>query len=126
MFKKLKEFLQTTQMDVKEVKPPEPSVPITGVLMDDLVYLRTQFGVSADLTIRRLNICGHEAAVVTLEGMIDRHMMADDDDGLASFRIVTDGVASFPATILSFADVALAVCSSLWHGISPFRQRTIP
>lgn len=77
MFKKLKEFLQTTQMDVKEVKPPEPSVPITGVLMDDLVYLRTQFGVSADLTIRRLNICGHEAAVVTLEGMIDRHMMAD-------------------------------------------------
>lgn len=76
MFKKLKEFLQTTQMDVKEVKPPEPSVPITGVLMDDLVYLRTQFGVSADLTIRRLNICGHEAAVVTLEGMIDRHMMA--------------------------------------------------
>ena len=46
MFKKLKEFLQTTQMDVKEVKPPEPSVPITGVLMDDLVYLRTQFGVA--------------------------------------------------------------------------------
>ena len=77
MFKRAKEFLKATQMDLKEVEPPAPADPITGVLMDDLVYLRAQFGVSADLTIRRLNVCGHEAAVVTLEGMIDRHMMAD-------------------------------------------------
>ena len=54
--------------------------------------------------------------------------LAEDilDDGFASFWIVTDGVASFPATILSFADVALAVCSSLWHKISLLCQRTIP
>ena len=48
------------------------------------------------------------------------------DDGFAGFRIVTDRVASFPSTVLSFADVPFPVCSSLWHGISPFRQRTIP
>lgn len=57
--------------------PPKPSVPISGVLMDDLVYLRAQFGVSADLTIRRITVCGLETAIVTIEGMVDRHMMAD-------------------------------------------------
>ena len=50
--------------------------------------------------------------------------LAEDilDDGLAGFRIVTDGVAPLPAAILSLADVPLAVCSSLWHDISPFRN----
>ena len=37
------------------------------------------------------------------------------DDALSALRVIACGVASFPATILSFADVALAVCSSLWH-----------
>ena len=40
MFKRAKEFLKATQMDLKEVEPPAPADPITGVLMDDLVYLR--------------------------------------------------------------------------------------
>ena len=31
-----------------------------------------------------------------------------------------------PAAVLSFTDVPFPVCSSFWHGISPFRQRTIP
>ena len=44
------------------------------------------------------------------------------DDGLSGFRIVTNGVASFPASVLSLADVPLAVCSSFRHGISPFRN----
>ena len=44
------------------------------------------------------------------------------NDGLSCFWIVTDCVASFPSSVLSFSDVALAVCSSLWHGISPFRN----
>ena len=59
MFKRAKEFLKATQMDLKEVEPPAPADPITGVLMDDLVYLRAQFGVSADLTIRRLDRKAH-------------------------------------------------------------------
>ncbi len=40
----------------------------------------------------------------------------------ASFRIVTDCVAALPASVLSLADVPLAVCSSFWHDISPFRN----
>ena len=48
------------------------------------------------------------------------------DDGLAGFRIVTDCVASFPSSILSLADVPLAVCSSFRHKISLLCQRTIP
>ena len=54
--------------------------------------------------------------------------LAEDifDDGLSGFRIVTDSVPAFPASVLSFSDVALAVRSSFRHKISPFRQRTIP
>ena len=50
--------------------------------------------------------------------------LAEDilDDGLAGFGIVTDSVSSLPSTVLSFSDVSLAVCSSFWHGISPFRN----
>lgn len=70
-------IFQKKKQAVQPQAPPKPSVPISGVLLDDLVYLRAQYGVSADLTIRRLTICGHEAAVVTIEGMVDRHMMAD-------------------------------------------------
>ena len=53
-----------------------------------------------------------------------RLRLAEDvfDDGLASFRIVTDSVPPLPSAILSFADIALAVRSSLRHGISPFRN----
>ena len=45
--------------------------------MDNLVYLRAQFGVSSDLTIRELEAGGCSAALVTLEGMVDRHTIAD-------------------------------------------------
>ena len=44
------------------------------------------------------------------------------DDGLPCFGIVADCVAALPASVLAFSDVALAVCSSFWHGISPFRN----
>ena len=50
--------------------------------------------------------------------------LAEDvfDDGLASFRIVADCVAALPAAILALSDVPFPVCSSLWHGISSFRN----
>ena len=48
------------------------------------------------------------------------------DDGFAGFRISANRVPALPTTILAFSDVALAVCSSFRHKISPFRQRTIP
>ena len=36
--------------------------------------------------------------------------------------IVTDSVPALPASILALSDVPFPVCSSLWHGISPFRN----
>ena len=44
------------------------------------------------------------------------------NDGLSDFRIVTDCVPALPSSVLSFSDVALAVCSSFRHDISPFRN----
>ena len=44
------------------------------------------------------------------------------DDGFAGFRIVTDCVPALPTSVFSFSDVPLAVCSSFWHDISPFRN----
>ena len=44
------------------------------------------------------------------------------DDGLPCFGISANRIAPLPASVLSFSDIALAVCSSLWHGISPFRN----
>ena len=48
------------------------------------------------------------------------------DDALSALRVIARGVAALPASVLSLSDVPLAVCSSLWHKINPFRQRTIP
>ena len=44
------------------------------------------------------------------------------DNGFSGFWIVTDCVPALPAAVLSFSDVPFAVCSSFWHGISPFRN----
>ncbi len=76
MFAKMRELFSAPR-NTPAVQPPEDPTPITGVLMDDLVYLRQQFGVSADLVIRRMDIAGHKTALVSIEGMVDRHMMAD-------------------------------------------------
>ena len=48
------------------------------------------------------------------------------DDPFSALRVIACGVTAFPAAIFAFPNVALSVCSSLWHKISPFRQRTIP
>ena len=57
-----------------------------------------------------------------------RLRLAEDvfDDGLASFRIVTDCVPALPSTVLAFADVPFPVRSSFRHGISPFRNEQYP
>ena len=44
------------------------------------------------------------------------------DDPLSALRVIARGVPPLPAAILSLADVPLPVCSSFWHGISPFRN----
>ena len=63
----LKELFQSSGGREKLAPPPPPPHPIVPSLMDNLVYLRAQFGVSSDLTIRELEAGGCSAALVTLE-----------------------------------------------------------
>ncbi len=46
-------------------------------LSKNLELLRQAFDVSSDLVIREVRIAGYDAALVSVEGMVDRHMMAD-------------------------------------------------
>ena len=48
------------------------------------------------------------------------------DDPLSALRVIARRVPALPSAVLSFSDISLAVCSSFWHKINPFRQRTIP
>lgn len=50
---------------------------LTPSLAETLSALRTVFDVSADLVIREVTVGAHAAALVSIEGMVDRHMMAD-------------------------------------------------
>ena len=53
------------------------TTPLTPSLSDTLAKLRKEFDVSADLVIREVQVAGYAAALVSIEGMIDRHMMAN-------------------------------------------------
>lgn len=53
------------------------TTPLTASLTDTLAALRSAFDVSADLVIREVRVAGYDAALVSIEGMIDRHMMAN-------------------------------------------------
>ena len=51
--------------------------PLSVSLADNLAMLRDRFDVSSDLVIREVRIANYDAALVSIEGMIDRHMMAN-------------------------------------------------
>ena len=48
------------------------------------------------------------------------------DDPFSCLRVIARGVPPLPASVFSFSDIALTVCSSFWHGIDLLCQRTIP
>lgn len=50
---------------------------LSAVLRENLERLRQQFDISADLVIREVQVAGYNAAVVSIEGMVDRHAVAD-------------------------------------------------
>lgn len=50
---------------------------LTPSLTETLHALHEAFGVSSDLVIREVTVGGFAAALVSIEGMVDRHMMAD-------------------------------------------------
>lgn len=53
------------------------TTPLTASLKHNLALLKQRFDVSADLVIREVCIAGYDAALVSVEGMVDRHMMAN-------------------------------------------------
>ena len=55
----------------------QKKTPLSGDLQTVLDTLRRQFDNSADLTIRNIQVAGKKAALVSIEGMVDRHTMAD-------------------------------------------------
>jgi len=89
-------------------------------------HLQHRFDISTDYSYfcRRIHRITETLDLFIQLFFYFRLCLAEDifDDGLSGFRIVTDSVPALPAAILSLSDVALAVCSSLWHGISPFRN----
>ncbi len=83
------------------------TTPLTASLGDTLTALRAAFDVSSDLVIREVRIAGYPAALVSVEGMVDRHMMANAvilplmrlhegyDDAEALMREIRENVLGF-------------------------------
>ncbi len=87
--------------------------PLSAVLQDNLTALRAQFDVSSDLVIREVTVAGYATALVSVEGMIDRHMMADAvilplmrlD---STFATAADLMHTVRTTVLGFVDLLTA------------------
>lgn len=74
--KNFKEMLNDTpKIDITK-KTVEKIVPINSSLEENLKYLKDVFSNSADLTIRNVKVCGSSAAVVTMEGMVNKQILA--------------------------------------------------
>lgn len=72
----MNEFENYSRQDVESVTLPPTFHPLSTSLMDNLVELRKQFGVSSDLVVRHLTVGGKDAAIVSVEGMVDKHILA--------------------------------------------------
>lgn len=55
----------------------EPHTVLTGSLSEELLFLRQAFQESADLTIREFCLSGRRAAVVSIDNMIDKQVLAE-------------------------------------------------
>lgn len=61
----------------RECDTVSEKTPLSASLADNLILLRERFGISADLVIREVRVAGYDAALISIEGMVDRHMMAN-------------------------------------------------
>ncbi|CZT57114.1 Spore germination protein B1 [Eubacteriaceae bacterium CHKCI005] len=69
---KIRAFLSQGQMSQDQ---PEPPV-IDQSLLENLVYLRGQFKNTLELVVREMEIGGHKAAFVMLEGQVNKQVLA--------------------------------------------------
>ncbi len=77
---KMYRFIQSV-IDIYSKKQTVPvgrlHTSVTASLDETLSRLRADFGSSADLTIRELNISGIRAAVITIDNMTDKQVLAE-------------------------------------------------
>lgn len=95
------------------IEMKQTSTPLSAVLSENLEKLRTAFDVSSDLVIREIRVAGFSAAVVSIEGMIDRHMMADAvllplSRMPHTYKTATDAMRDIEKTVLGFVDLLTA------------------
>ncbi|MBQ9861049.1 MAG: spore germination protein [Clostridia bacterium] len=91
----------------------KPNTPLTAVLSENLEMLRNTFDVSSDLVIREISVAGFSAAVVSIEGMIDRHMMTDAvllplSRMPNTYQTADDAMCDIEKTVLGFVDLLKA------------------
>ncbi len=87
--------------------------PLKTALTDTLDILRRTFDVSSDLVIREIAVAGYSAAVVSIEGMIDRHMMTDAvllplSRMPHTYQTAADAMRDVEKTVLGFVDLLKA------------------
>ena len=109
---------------------------ISENLMDNLIKLRQEFGQSADLTIREFTVGKFKAAVITIEGMVNKLMVGENilkplnqfnTDGLdinESFKFIRDNI--FAATEQDQLSVMTEVMSLIMSGFAVLMFDGIP
>lgn len=77
MFNFIKNFTNIYSSPNQKDKPVKSKNLLSENILDNIVYLRKEFDGSVDLTIREFEISGTKAAIITIEGMINKETFAN-------------------------------------------------
>lgn len=77
MFNFIKSFVDIYMSKGNAEKQPEESKNISKDLTESIIYFRKEFDGSSDLTIREIDISGTRAAIITIEGMVNKETLAN-------------------------------------------------
>lgn len=151
MFKFIREFMNIYTSKKKDNPKKEEKHFLSKSLLANLSYFRKEFGGSADLTIREMELAGLDAALITMEGMINKEMFSegvveriskvkfDEKDPMKRYEKIRDSVISlteqvqvstyedaFYLVMSGFALLALDGCDCMLAiGVQGFSFRSI-
>lgn len=78
MFKIFEQILKRyTPKSAEKSQSEAKNTPICDVLLENLISLRKDFDGSVDFTVREFEIAGTRAALITMEGMINKQVLAN-------------------------------------------------
>lgn len=77
MFNFIKNFTNIYSSPNQKDKPVKSKNLLSENILDNIIYLRKEFDGSVDLTIREFEISGTKAAIITIEGMINKETFAN-------------------------------------------------